>query len=271
MQPALTSILAATREQVGQLHRRRAELLRAAESAPPRAALAPALQGEDIAVIAEVKRRSPSAGAIAETLDPVVHARAYVAGGARAVSVLTEPRHFGGSLADLEAVASRVDVPLLRKDFVIDEIQLAEARLHGASAVLLIVRALDRVALRDLRGTARSLGLACLVEVHSLGELDRALDVAPEMIGVNARDLETFRVNLGAIEPVLRAIPPGTVAVAESGLVSRADVEAVAAWGADAVLVGTAVAAAPDPASAVRALVGVGRMGRGRARKRVIG
>ena len=237
---------------------------RAAEAAATPLPIVPALWGGDVAVIAEVKRRSPSAGAIAEELEPGDHAAAYVAGGARAVSVLTEARHFGGSLGDLDAVASRVRTPLLRKDFVLDEVQIAEARLHGASAILLIVRALDRVALRDLREAAHGLGLACLVEVHSLGELDRALEVKPEMVGANARDLDSFAVDMEAIEPVLRAIPPTVLAVAESGLSTRADVERVARWGADAVLVGTAVAAARDPAAAVRGLTGAPRRTRGR-------
>ncbi|HXV87129.1 MAG TPA: indole-3-glycerol-phosphate synthase, partial [Gemmatimonadales bacterium] len=215
------------------------------------------------AVMAEVKRRSPSAGAIAMHLDPAEHAAMYVTAGARAVSVLTEERHFGGSLADLAAVTGRVRAPVLRKDFVLDEIQVAEARLHGASAVLLIVRALDRAALRDLRQVARDLGLACLIEVHTLGELDRALAVSPDLVGVNARDLDTFDVNVRAIEPVLRAVPPDVVAVAESGLATPGDVEMVAAWGADAVLVGTAVAGARDPGGAVRSLVGTPRRSRG--------
>jgi len=259
---SLASILAATRERLGPLRRHQAELFRAAATVAPPPPILPALQGPDVAVIAEVKRRSPSVGAIALHLDPGDHAAAYVAGGARAISVLTEDRHFGGCLADLAAVTARVSAPVLRKDFVLDAIQVAEARVHGASAVLLIVRALDRMALRDLREVARELGLACLVEVHSLGELDRALEVGPEIVGVNARDLDSFEVNLSASEPVLRAIPPGMVAVAESGLASPADVERVAGWGADAVLVGTAVAAARDPVAAVRALTGTARQSR---------
>jgi indole-3-glycerol phosphate synthase len=210
-------------------------------------------------VIAEIKRRSPSAGAIAESLDPVEHAVAYQRGGASAVSVLTEGPHFGGSLADLTAVVSAVEVPVLRKDFIIDEVQLLEARIHGASAVLLIVRALDQATLVDLRQTAEDLGLACLVEVHTLGELDRALAVNPELVGVNARDLETFELDLAHVEPALRAVPPGVVAVAESGMSTREDVERAAAWGADAVLVGTAMSAARQPEAAVRALTGVER------------
>lgn len=227
--------------------------------------MASALAGRHVAVIAEVKRRSPSAGPIAEQLDPVGHAVAYRSGGAAAVSVLTEGPHFGGSLNDLAAVAAAVDIPVLRKDFIIDELQVMEARVHGASAVLLIVRALDQVALRDLSQTVGDLGLGCLIEVHSLGELDRALAVEPELVGVNARDLETFELDLVSMEPVLRAIPPGVIAVAESGLATRSDVERVAAWGADAVLVGTAVSSAREPEWAVRALTGVPRLRAGQA------
>lgn len=219
-----------------------------------------------MAVIGEVKRRSPSAGVIAEGLSPAGHARAYVSGGAVAVSVLTDPVHFGGSLEDLAEVVRSVPVPVLRKDFILDEPQLYEARIHGASAVLLIVRVLEAGALRELAAGAKEVGLGRLVEVHGPEELDRALEVAPETVGVNARDLETFLVDVEGIEAVLRAVPGDTIAVAESGLATRADVERVAAWGADAVLVGTAIAASADPAGAVRGLAGVARVGRRPAR-----
>jgi len=258
----LRTILQATRERVAGLRTERAALRRAAENAPPPRPWLPAFAGAHVAVIAEVKRRSPSAGAIAEGLAPAAHARAYVAGGAAAISVLTDGPHFGGSLADLAAVRDAVSVPLLRKDFIVDEVQLHEARMHGASAVLLIVRALDPSALDDLAAQARALGLARLVEVHAPAELDRALRVGPETVGVNARDLETLRVDVRGSAAVLRALPPGVVAVAESGLATRTDVEQVAGWGADAVLVGTSVAGAADPAGAVRALAGVPRRGR---------
>jgi indole-3-glycerol phosphate synthase len=220
------------------------------------------LRGGSVAVIAEVKRRSPSAGAIAQDLSPATHARAYAAGGAAAISVLTDEAYFGGSLADLDAVREAVALPLLRKDFILDELQLYEARAHGASAVLLIVRALEPPHLRDLAQAARELELAPLVEVHDHDELDRALAVQPDAVGVNARDLDTFRVEVERIEPILRAVPPGITAIAESGLRRRPDVELVAAWGADAVLVGSAIAAAADPEAAVRGLTGVARRGR---------
>jgi indole-3-glycerol phosphate synthase len=255
----LSTILQVTRERIAGLAPDRAELRQAAQEAPPPRPWLAAFGGRNVAVIAEVKRRSPSAGAIAEGLAPATHARAYVAGGAVAISVLTDERHFGGSLADLDAVHGAVQVPLLRKDFIIDETQLYEARIHGASAVLLIVRALDPAALQDLAAEARVLGLARLVEVHEAVELERALRVEPEAVGVNARDLETLRVDVRGSEAVLRAVPPGVLAVAESGLATRADVAQVAAWGADAVLVGTSVARAADPAGAVRGLTDVPR------------
>lgn len=262
----LSSILAASRARVAELGPQRAALRREAAGAPQPPPWGGSFGGQAVGVIGEVKRRSPSTGAIAESLSPAAHARAYVAGGAVAISVLTDELHFGGSLGDLDDVRRAVTVPLLRKDFILDEAQLYEARIHGASAVLLIVRALEATALRELAACARELGLARLVEVHGREELDRALEVAPDAVGVNARDLDTFTVDVKAIEPVLRAVPAGTIAVAESGLGSRADVERVAGWGADAVLVGTAIAAATDPAEAVRRLSGVPRIGRRGAR-----
>lgn len=259
----LSRILLTTRWAVAQKRRGRAALEQAAEQAPPAPDWSSALARPDVAVIAEIKRRSPSAGDIAPHLDPVVQAREYLRGGAAAVSVLTEGPHFGGSTDDLARVRAAVPLPLLCKDFIIDEVQLLEARAAGASAVLLIVRALERAVLREVRARARELGLAVLVEVHTLGELDRALAVEPESVGVNARDLETLAVDLASVEPILRAIPPGVIAVAESGVNHRADVELLASWGADAVLVGTALSAVPDPVGKLREIVGVERRPRG--------
>src|SRR5438309_5157496 len=188
----LEAILSATRERIADLRPRAHELARRAAAAPePRRfapALALALAGPTIGVIAEVKRRSPSAGAIREDLDPVAHARAYERGGAGAISVLTDELHFGGSLDDLARVASAVSVPVLRKDFILDELQLYEARAVGASAVLLIVRALTADGLRALRRAARDQGLGVLVEVHSAGELELALAVAPTAVGVRSEE-----------------------------------------------------------------------------------
>jgi indole-3-glycerol phosphate synthase len=259
---ALAPILATTRQRVAGLRASRDALRLAAERAAAPPPFADALRGDAVAVIAEVKRRSPSAGAIAQRLSPGAHARAYSAGGASAISVLTDEVYFGGSLADLDAVREAVALPLLRKDFILDELQLYEARAHGASAVLLIVRALEPLRLRDLAQAARELGLAPLVEVHHRDELDRALAVEPGAVGVNARDLDTFRVEMERMEPILRAVPAGVTAIAESGLRRRPDVERVAAWGADAVLIGSAFAAAADPEGAVRGCTGVARRGR---------
>lgn len=266
MSDRLAGMLAASRARAAELRARRAALRREAAEAPVPPRWVEAFRGSAVAVVGEVKRRSPTAGAIAEHLSAPAHARAYVTGGAVAISVLTDELHFGGTLGDLADVRRAVAVPLLRKDFIVDETQLYEARIHGASAVLLIVRALDPAALLELAAAARELGLARLVEVHAAGELDQALAVAPEAVGVNARDLDSFALDVAGIEPVLRGVPRDTIAIAESGLASRADVERVAAWGADAVLVGTAIAAAPDPASAVRRLTGVPRVGRPAAR-----
>lgn len=269
MTVSLDSILAATRTRVARLRDRRSEILEAAGRAAPAAPWSAAFAGDRVALIAEIKRRSPSAGAIAPRLDAAGHARAYVAGGAAAISVLTEEPHFGGSIADLSAVRRAVPVPLLRKDFILDPLQLHESRAAGASAVLLIARALDPKRLEELSAVARALGLARLVEVHTLGELELALALAPEAVGVNCRDLATFAMRPEAAAPVLAAIPAGVLAVAESGIATRADVERVAAWGADAILVGTALAGAADPTHAVAGLVGVPRVGRpGMTRRR---
>jgi len=179
-----------------------------------------------------------------------------------AVSVLTDERHFGGSLEDLTRVAEAVPVPVLRKDFILDELQIMEARAAGASAILLIVRALTKGQLRALAQAAAAWQLPTLIEVHSAAELEPALAAGPGAIGVNARDLDTFTINLRGAEAVIRDIPGNVAVVAESGIESRNDIERVAAAGADFVLVGTSVARQQDPEQAVRALVGVKRQPR---------
>ncbi len=258
----LDAILRSTRDRVARLRPRARELERRAGAAPAPPAFAPALAGAAVGVIAAVKRRSPSAGAIRDDLDPVAHARAYAQGGAVAVSVLTDEPYFGGSLDDLARVAAAVAVPVLRKDFIVDVLQLYEARAAGASAVLLIARALAGAELAALARAACELGLGVVVEAHSEAELDAALAVAPTAVGVNSRDLATFTVDLALAERLLARVPPGVPAVAESGVETRADVERLAAAGADLVLVGTSVARSADPAAAVRALAGVPRRGR---------
>jgi indole-3-glycerol phosphate synthase len=223
---------------------------------PPAKDLEAALTvGEPPALIAEVKRASPSAGMIAEDVNPSVLARGYQAGGAAAVSVLTEPRHFQGSLADLQAVRSSVSIPVLRKDFLIHPSQVIEARASGADAVLLIVAALTDAQLRALLEAAGDVGLATLVETHSDEDLRRALDSDAKLIGVNARDLETLEVDVaGALARVSR-VPDDRISVLESGISTRANVDAALEAGASAILVGEALMRADDPARAVRKLL----------------
>jgi indole-3-glycerol phosphate synthase len=206
-------------------------------------------------LIAEVKRRSPSRGDIRVGLDPAALAAAYAAGGAAAVSVLTEPRHFAGSPEDLMAVRAAVDLPVLRKDFVTTPYQVWEARAWGADAVLLIVAALDPTALRALLAEAAAAGLDALVEVHTVAEAGAAAAAGAALVGVNARDLATLEVDPGRFAAVRDALPGGAVLVAESGIRDRADVEAAAAAGADAVLVGESLVRAHDPAAAVADLL----------------
>lgn len=258
----LDAILNDARDRVNRLRPQAGDLERRARAAPPVVPFSHAFRGPSLGVIGEVKRRSPSAGEIRADLDPVAHARAYAGGGAVAISVLTDDRHFGGSLEDLSRVAGVVRVPVLRKDFILDELQLLEARACGASAVLLIARVLSASALRSLAEAARGHGLGVLIEVHSEEEMEAAVAAGPTALGVNSRDLATFAVDLAVAERLLGLVPPDLPAVAESGIETRADVERLAFAGADAVLVGTAVARAADPEQAVRALTGVLRRGR---------
>lgn len=258
----LEPILKAARDRVESLRPRRQEIERAAAAAAvPRAFRVPT-GGTTVGVIAEIKRRSPSEGLIRRDLDPVALGRAYSGGGAVAISVLTEEPNFGGSLDDLVRVAGAGLLPVLRKDFVLDEIQLLEARAAGASAVLLIVRALTDARLLALAREARSLGLATLVEAHTADEVERALAVEASLVGINARDLDTFTVDLRTAEELLPLIPSRVPAVAESGIGTREDVIRMGRAGADAVLVGTSVARSPDAERAVHGLTGVPRQER---------
>ncbi|HET9387598.1 MAG TPA: indole-3-glycerol phosphate synthase TrpC [Gemmatimonadales bacterium] len=259
--PVLAQILAETRTRVAQLQPQAAELARLARQAPQ---AKPFLDqpGKQVGVIAEVKRRSPSQGSIRPDLDSVAVATSYQRGGAEAVSVLTEERHFGGSIDDLRRVAGAVSVPVLRKDFIIDEAQILEARSAGASAVLLIVRILDGERLRALAAAVREWGMTPLIEIHDAVELEAALDALPGVLGINARDLNTLEMNTDNAIAVMSAIPPNVVLVAESGVQRRDDVERLAAAGADFVLVGTSVARQDDHEQAVRALTGVRRVPR---------
>ena len=233
-------------------------LKEAARGATPPRDVMNLLRRPDVAIIAEVKRSSPSRGALATIDDPAALARDYQAGGAAIISVLTEPRRFGGSLEDLAAVRSAVSVPLLCKDFVISSYQLWEARAHGADMVLLIVAALDENALISLAERALSIGLVPLVEVHSEAEVARALDAGAKVIGVNARDLGTLEVDRGAFGRLAPLMPPEVVKIAESGVRGPRDLLAYAAAGADAVLVGESLVSGKDPRSAVADLVTAG-------------
>ena len=217
-------------------------------------ALSPA--GGPVRVVAEVKRASPSAGAIRSRLDAPAQARAYAAAGAAAISVLTDGPGFGGSLADLAAVRAAVDLPLLRKDFLLDRYQLLEARVHGADAALLIVAALEPDALTRLLGAAADAGLAALVEVHDEAELESALAAGARIVGVNNRNLRTFAVDLAVSERLLPLLPAGIRGVAESGVRSAEDARRLRRAGAANLLVGEALVRAADPGALIREMVG---------------
>ena len=228
-----------------------------ADADPPRDPM-PAFRSNGLSVIAEVKRRSPSKGDLADIPDPAALARSYAAGGADAISVLTEARRFNGSLDDLRAVRAAVDTPLLRKDFIVTGYQLLEARAAGADLVLLIVAALDDATLARLHDEARALGLTVLVEVHDEREIERALAVGAELVGVNARNLKTLAVDPDTFGRLTGLVPEGVVQVAESGIAGPADAARYAAEGADAVLVGEALVKDGDPSAAVAAMRQVG-------------
>ena len=217
-----------------------------------------ALRGEGVAVIAEVKRSSPSKGALAAITDPAGLAADYESGGASVISVLTEQRRFGGSLQDLKDVRARVDIPVLRKDFIVSSYQLWEARAHGADLALLIVAALEQDALISLIERAESIGLTPLVEVHDEAEIERAVDAGAKIIGVNARDLRTLKVDRDTFTRLAPHIPDSIVRVAESGVRGPHDLIAYANAGADAVLVGESLVTGRDPRSCVADLVAAG-------------
>lgn len=212
----------------------------------------PSLQSSKLSVIAEVKRSSPSKGSLAKISDPAELALRYQAGGATAVSVLTEGRKFGGSLADLDAVRSAINIPILRKDFMVDDYQIFESRAHGADIVLLIVAALSDLQLSEFYAIAKSLGMQVLVETHTSEEVERALLLDPEIIGVNARDLTTLKIDLGAFDKLAKAIPAGKIKVAESGISSVAEVISYRNSGAEAILVGEALVKDGDPAQMIQ-------------------
>jgi indole-3-glycerol phosphate synthase len=216
------------------------------------------LKGDQIKVIAEVKRSSPSKGELSAIDDPAALAEQYENAGASVISVLTEERRFKGSLADLIAVRARVSIPILRKDFMVDEYQFFEARAHGADMVLLIVAALAKSQLRDFYDLATEMGMTALIEVHTADELERAMEITPRIIGVNSRNLKTLEVNPAAFAELIPQIPNEVIRVAESGISGRSDVEFAQSHGADAILVGEALVTSADPNLAMRTLLGQG-------------
>ena len=229
-----------------------------AAQAPPALDATAALRAPGVGVIAEVKRRSPSKGALAAISDPASLAAEYQSGGARMISVLTEQRRFGGSLDDLDAVRAAVRIPVLRKDFIVGSYQVHEARAHGADAVLLIVAALDQNTLIGLRERIESLGMTALVEVHTEDEASRAVDAGATVIGVNARDLRTLDVYRSTFERIAPGLPSKVIKIAESGVRGPLDLIEYAAAGADAVLVGEGLVTTANPRQAVADLVTAG-------------
>jgi len=254
----LDEIVASKREEIAE-HKRQRPLAALVESelyAGPRRGFAAALSRPGRAIIAEVKKASPSRGVIRADFDPVAIARAYERGGARALSVLTDAPYFQGSLAYLDAIRRVVALPLLRKDFLLDPYQVHEARAYGADAVLLIVAILDDPSLRELAALARTLELDALVEVHSRAELERAMACGATLIGINNRDLRTFVTRLEVAETLAPPAASGATIVAESGLKTTADLERLEAAGVRAFLIGETLMAAQDPGAALRALLG---------------
>ncbi|HEU4748752.1 MAG TPA: indole-3-glycerol phosphate synthase TrpC [Gemmatimonadaceae bacterium] len=237
-----------------------AELERKAESVTPGPRFQTALKGSNVGIIAEVKRASPSKGAINRNLHPGDQALAFERGGAAAISVLTEPTRFEGSNGDLEAVKAAVGIPVLKKDFHVDRLQLLEAKALGSSAALVIVRAIPPRQLAELLVIGREIDLEILVEVRDERELDLALSAGAEIIGVNNRDLETLVIDASTVDRILPLIPPSCWAIAESGFEARADIERAAASGADAILVGSLLSRSADPEATVRSLAGVTRV-----------
>lgn len=234
------------------------ELKAMAAKQPPARDPVPLLRSPGVSVIAEVKRSSPSKGSLAEIADPAALAGDYESGGAAAISVLTEPRRFGGTLDDLRAVRAAVDTPVLRKDFIITSYQLWEARAYGADLALLIVAALEQLALVSLVERASSIGLTPLVEAHTADEVSRAVDAGAMLIGINARNLKTLAVDTSTFARLAPTVPDGIVKIAESGVKAPRDVIDLARDGAEAVLVGESLVTGKDPRTAVADLVAAG-------------
>ena len=257
MATILDSIVAVKREEVARRKAEtpQAELERRIASLPVPLNLSGALWGDDVRLIAEVKKASPSKGLLRADFDPQALAQSYEANGAAAVSVLTD-RHFQGTVEHLSEVKSAVNIPVLRKDFVTDPYQVFEARAYGADALLLIVAVLDGPRLRELLREAAGLWLQCLVEVHNRAEMEEALDAGAEIIGVNNRDLHTFHTDLRVTEEMAPLAPRGKILVSESGISARQDLVRLGRMGVHAVLVGEALVTAQDPGAKVRELLG---------------
>jgi indole-3-glycerol phosphate synthase len=256
----LAEIVRTKTAELAELRLRTKTLERDAATAPSPRDFAAALSAPDrVAVIAECKRRSPGAGEIRPGLDPAELTRGYARAGAAALSVLTDRDYFGGSLADLAAAKDATPLPALRKDFTIDPLHVLEARAGGADAVLLIVRILTDAMLARLHAEATSLGMAVLVEVHDRGELARALEVHPGIVGINNRDLATFRTDLGTTLELLEDVPDDLLVVSESGIRGPDDVARLGDYGVDAVLVGETLLRAADPEKATREMASVVR------------
>ena len=239
-----------------------ADLERLADQAPPALDGHAALSMPGLSLIAEVKRASPSKGALADIPDPAALAAAYQSGGASVISVLTEERRFGGSLRDLDAVREAVTVPVLRKDFMVSDYQIWEARAHGADLILLIVAALPDEDLERMLHLAGQLGMTALVEVHDEVETQRAVDAGAQVIGVNARNLKTLDIHPETFSRLTTLIPPGIRRVAESGIAGPEDAAMYAGQGADAILVGEALVRGQDPSEGARAMITAGSRGR---------
>jgi len=252
----LADILASHRARAADDHRQLAELVEQASAVPPPRDFTGALKGGGLTCIAEIKRRSPSKGDLDPGLQPDLVAKEYVAGGAACLSVLTDGEFFGGSAGDLAAARQASGLPVLRKDFTVQEADIFDARLMGADAVLLIVAALDDNELRRCAARADELGLAALVEVHDEQEIDRALAAGSRLVGVNQRDLRTFTVDHARACRLAARIPPGVTAVAESGIRDAADARRLAEAGYDAILVGESLVRAGDRVAQLRELVG---------------
>ena len=257
VQDVLSRILHVKQQEVEALHQQEAELRTRAADASPTRGLAAALRNPGhVQLLAEIKRRSPSAGLIREGADAGSVAQAYELGGAAALSVLTDSHFFGGDLESLRQARAACQLPVLRKDFIIDQLQVWEARAGGADAILLIARALDDAVLHDLLALSAELGMDALVEAHTGRDVERALDAGVSLLGVNNRDLATFSTDLKLSERLVNQVPPHVTFVAESGIRTPADVDRLGACGVDAVLVGESLMRQPDISAAASALVG---------------